>query len=217
MICAGIDIAKLNHVASVISSDGEVLVEPFQFSNDFEGFRSLSLVLDKFDREKLLIGLESTAHYGNNLVEFLVAKGYRFCVLNPILTSTKRKKSVRNVKTDKVDSIVIAKTLMQEKHRLFEKQDLDCLRLKNLGRSRQDLMKKRTTCKSKLTSYVDQAFPELQYFFNGVHHKAVYALLKEAQTPEQIASMHMTHLSNRLRVASHGHFKVSASANHGYN
>ena len=29
MICAGIDIAKLNHVASVISSDGEVLVEPF--------------------------------------------------------------------------------------------------------------------------------------------------------------------------------------------
>ena len=207
MIYAGIDIAKLNHVASVISSDGEVLVEPFQFSNDFEGFRSLSLVLDKFDREKLLIGLESTAHYGNNLVEFLVAKGYRFCVLNPILTSTKRKKSVRNVKTDKVDSIVIAKTLMQEKHRLFEKQDLDCLRLKNLGRSRQDLMKKRTTCKIKLTSYVDQAFPELQYFFNGVHHKAVYALLKEAQTPEQIASMHMTHLSNLLRVASHGHFK----------
>lgn len=207
MICAGIDIAKLNHVASVISSDGEVLVEPFQFSNDFEGFRSLSLVLDKFDREKLLIGLESTAHYGNNLVEFLVAKGYRFCVLNPILTSTKRKKSVRNVKTDKVDSIVIAKTLMQEKHRLFEKQDLDCLHLKNLGRSRQDLMKKRTTCKIKLTSYVDQAFPELQYFFNGVHHKAVYALLKEAQTPEQIASMHMTHLSNLLRVASHGHFK----------
>ena len=207
MICAGIDIAKLNHVASVISSDGEVLVEPFQFSNDFEGFRSLSLVLDKFDREKLLIGLESTAHYGNNLVEFLVAKGYRFCVLNPILTSTKRKKNVRNVKTDKVDSIVIAKTLMQEKHRLFEKQDLDCLRLKNLGRSRQDLMKKRTTCKIKLTSYVDQAFPELQYFFNGVHHKSVYALLKEAQTPEQIASMHMTHLSNLLRVASHGHFK----------
>ena len=207
MICAGIDIAKLNHVASVISSDGEVLVEPFQFSNDFEGFRSLSLVLDKFDREKLLIGLESTAHYGNNLVEFLVAKGYRFCVLNPILTSTKRKKNVRNVKTDKVDSIVIAKTLMQEKHRLFEKQDLDCLRLKNLGRSRQDLMKKRTTCKIKLTSYVDQAFPELQYFFNGVHHKAVYALLKEAQTPEQIASMHITHLSNLLRVASHGHFK----------
>ena len=164
MIYAGIDIAKLNHVASVVSSDGEVLVEPFQFSNDFEGFRSLSLVLDKYDRDKLLIGLESTAHYGNNLVEFLVSKGYRFCVLNPILTSASRKRNTRNVKTDKVDSFVIAKTLMMEKHRLFEKQDLDYLHLKALGRSRQDLMKKRTTCKIKLTSFVDQAFPELQYF-----------------------------------------------------
>lgn len=207
MIYVGIDIAKLNHFASVVSSDGEVLVEPFQFSNDFEGFRCLSLVLDKYDRDQLLIGLESTAHYGNNLVEFLSAKGYRFCVLNPIQTSSTRKKNIRNVKTDKVDTFVIAKTLMQEEHRLFEKQDLDYLHLKVLGRSRQDLMKKRTTCKIKLTSYVDQAFPELQYFFNGVHHKSVYALLKEAQTPEQIASMHMTHLSNLLRVASHGHFK----------
>ena len=207
MIYVGIDIAKLNHFASVVSSDGEVLVEPFQFSNDLEGFRSLSLVLDRYDRDQLLIGLESTAHYGNNLVEFLVAKGYRFCVLNPIQTSSTRKKNIRRVKTDKVDTFVIAKTLMQEEHRLFEKQDLDYLHLKSLGRSRQDLMKKRTTCKIRLTSYVDQAFPELQYFFNGVHHKAVYALLKEAQTPEQIASMHMTHLANLLRVASHGHFK----------
>lgn len=207
MIYAGIDIAKLNHFASVVSSDGEVLVEPFKFSNDFEGFRSLSLVLDKYDREQLLIGLESTAHYGNNLVEFLFAKGYHFCVLNPIQTSAMRKKNIRNTKTDKVDTFVIAKTLMQDEHRLFEKQDLDYLHLKNLGRSRQDLMKKRTTCKIKLTSYVDQAFPELQYFFHGVHHKSVYALLKEAQTPEQIASMHMTHLTHLLESASHGRFK----------
>ena len=207
MIYSGIDIAKRNHFASVISSDGEVLVEPFKFSNDFEGFRSLSLVLDKYEREQLLIGLESTAHYGNNLVEFLFAKGYRFCVLNPIQTSATRKKNIRNVKTDKVNTFVIAKTLMQEEHRLFEKQDLDYLHLKNLGRSRQDLMKKRTTCKIKLTSYVGQAFPEPQYFFNGVHHKSVYALLKEAQTPEQIASMHMTHLAHLLDSASHGRFK----------
>ena len=207
MIYAGIDIAKLNHFASVVSSDGEVLVEPFKFSNDFEGFRSLSLVLDKYDREQLLIGLESTAHYGNNLVEFLFAKGYRFCVLNPIQTSAMRKKNIRNTKTDKVDTFVIAKTLMQDEHRLFEKQDFDYLRLKSLGRARQDLMKKRTTCKIKLTSYVDQAFPELQYFFHGVHHKSVYALLKEAQTPEQIASMHMTHLTHLLESASHGRFK----------
>ena len=207
MIYAGIDIAKLNHFASVVSSDGEVLVEPFKFLNDLEGFRSLSLVLDRFERDNLLIGLESTAHYGNNLVEYLFSKGYRFCVLNPIQTSALRKSNNRNAKTDRVDTIVIAKALMMCPHRLFEKQDLDFLRLKNLCRFRQTLVKKRTINKIKLTSFVDQAFPELQYFFNGIHHKSVYALLKEAPSPEQIASVHMTHLANLLKVASHGRFK----------
>ncbi len=207
MIYVGIDIAKLNHFASVVSSDGEVLVEPFEFSNDAEGFRSLSLVLDRFERDNLLIGLESTAHYGNNLVEFLFSKGYRFCILNPLETSALRNNNIRKTKTDRADTFLIAKTLMVNSHRLFEKQDLDTLHLKNLCRFRQALMKKRTTNKIKLTSFVDQAFPELQYFFHGVHHKAVYALLKEAPSPVLIASMHMTHLANLLRVASHGHFK----------
>ncbi len=113
MIYVGIDIAKLNHYAPVLSSDGEVLVESFEFSNDFEGFRSLFLILGKYNWEGLLIGLESTAHYGNNLVEFLVAKGYRFCVLNPIVTSDTRRRNIRNVKTDKVDTFVIYFGLME--------------------------------------------------------------------------------------------------------
>ena len=38
MIYVGIDIAKLNHFAAVISSDGEILIEPFKFTNDYDGF-----------------------------------------------------------------------------------------------------------------------------------------------------------------------------------
>ncbi len=207
MIYVGIDIAKLNHFASVVSSDGEVLVEPFKFLNNDEGFRSLSLVLDRFERDNLLIGFESTAHYGNNLVEFLFSKGYRFCILNPLQTYALRNSNGSRAKTDRVDTFVIAKTLMVNPHRLFEKQDLDLLHLKNLCRFRQTLMKKRTVNKIKLTSFVDQAFPEIQYFFHGIHHKSVYALLKEAPSPELISSMHMTHLANLLKVASHGRIK----------
>ena len=207
MIYVGIDIAKLNHFASVVSSDGEVLVEPFEFSNDVEGIRKLSSKLDPFEKDNLLIGLESTAHYGNNLVEFLFSKGYRFCILNPLQTSALRNNNVRRTKTDRADTFLIAQTLMVSPHRFFEKQDLDLLHLKNLCRFRQSLMKKRTTNKIKLTSFVDQSFPELQYFFHGIHHKSVYALLKEAPSPELIASMHMTHLAHLLTVASHGHFE----------
>ena len=38
MIYVGIDIAKLNHFAAAISSDGEILIEPFKFTNDYDGF-----------------------------------------------------------------------------------------------------------------------------------------------------------------------------------
>ena len=210
MIYVGIDIAKLNHFASAISSDGEILMEPFKFTNDGDGFSLLESNLASIcdDKGNIIIGLESTAHYGDNLVRYLVASFYKVCVLNPIKTSTMRKNNIRKTKTDKVDTYIIAKTLMlQESLRFVTFYDLDLMDLKQLGRFRQKTIKQRTRLKIQLTSYIDQVFPELQYFFkSGLHQKSVYALLKEAPTPKAIASMHMTHLANLLKVNSHGHF-----------
>lgn len=209
MIYVGIDIAKLNHFASAISSDGEVLIEPFKFTNDYDGFSLLVSNLNTLDQNSIVIGLESTAHYGNNLVRYLISMGYKVCVLNPIKTSVMRKNNIRKTKTDKVDTFLIAKTLMiQDSLRFITMEDLDYIELKELGRFHQKTIKQRTRLKIQLTSYVDQVFPELQYFFkSGLHQKAVYALLKEAPTPNQIASMHMTHLASLLKHQSHGHFK----------
>ncbi|MFQ6842296.1 MAG: IS110 family transposase [Lachnospiraceae bacterium] len=208
MIYVGIDIAKLNHFASAISSDGEELIKPFKFTNDNDGFHLLISKLDPLDKDSLIIGLESTAHYGDNLVRYLVAKNYKVCVLNPIKTSTMRKNNIRKTKTDKVDTFIICKTLMmQESLRFVTFYDLDLMDLKALGRFRQKTIKQRTRLKIQLTSYVDEIFPELQYFFkSGLHQKSVYALLKEAPTPEAVASMHMTHLAHLLKVNSHGRF-----------
>lgn len=208
MIYVGIDIAKLNHFASAISSEGEILLQPFKFTNDYDGFHLLVQKLDSLDSDSIIIGLESTAHYGNNLVEFLVKHNYKVCVINPIQTSTMRKNNIRKTKTDKVDTYIIAKTLMMNPHHFFSQHDLSIMHLKDLGRFRMKLIKKRTQGKIQLTSYVDQAFPELQYFFkSGIHQKSVYAVLKEAPSTTDIASMHLTHLSHLLEVSSHGHFK----------
>ena len=208
MFYVGIDIAKLNHFASAISSDGEILIEPFKFSNDSDGFHLLISKLDSFDKSSIIIGLESTAHYGDNLVRYLVSENYKVCVLNPIKTSVMRKNNVRKTKTDKVDTYIICKTLMmQDSLRFVSYYDLDLMDLKSLGRFRQKTIKQRSRLKIQLTAYVDEVFPELQYFFkSGLHQKSVYALLKEAPTPEAIASMHMTHLAHLLKVTSHGHF-----------
>jgi transposase len=208
MIYVGIDIAKLNHFAVAISSDGEILIDPFKFTNDYDGFYLLLSKLAPLDQNSIIIGLESTAHYGDNLVRFLLNKDFKVCVLNPIQTSNMRKNNIRKTKTDKVDTLVIAKTLMvQDSPRLITMEHLDYIELKELGRFRQKTVKQRTRLKIQLTSYLDQVFPELQYFFkSGLHQNAVYTLLKEAPTPNDIASMHMTHLAHILKHASHGHF-----------
>ncbi len=208
MIYVGIDIAKLNHFASALSSDGEIMLQPFKFTNDYDGFQLLVQKLDSLDSDSIIIGLESTAHYGNNLVEFLVNNNYKLCVINPIQTSALRKGNIRKAKTDTVDTYIIAKALMMNPHQFVTENNLSLMRLKDLGRFRMKLIKKRTQSKIQLTSYVDQAFPEIQYFFkSGIHLESVYTLLKEAPNAEEIASMHLTHLSHLLKTASNGHFK----------
>ena len=210
MIYVGIDVTKQGHFASLISSDGKILVGPFQFSNDGDGFQYLVSSFEPFDDEEIIIGLESTAHYANNLIRYLVAEGYNVCVLNPISTSSMRKNKIRKTKTDKIDTYIIAQTLMMQKsYRFVTFEDLDLMNLKELGRFRQKTIKQRTRLKIQRTSYLDQTFPELQYFFkSGLHQKSVYALLKkEAPTAKAIASMHLTHLAALLTKTSHGHFK----------
>ena len=145
MIYVCIDISKLNHFASTISSEGEILIEPFKFTTDADGFHMLASKLDSFDKTSTIIGLESTAHYSDNLVRYLVAELYKVCVLNPIKTSQLRKNNIRKTKTDKVDTYVIAKTLMmQDNLRFVSFYDLDMMNLKALGRFRQKTIKQRT-------------------------------------------------------------------------
>ncbi len=209
MVYVGIDIAKLNHYASAIDSDGVLLFEPFEFLNDNAGFYTLLSKLNAFEPDDIIIGLESTAHYGNNLVSFLVSKGLHVCVINPIQTASLRKNNIRKTKTDKVDTLVIAKAVALMDHpRFVTLYDIALMQLKNLGRFRMKLVKQRSRTKIQLTACLDQVFPELQYFFkSGIHQKIVYAILKEAPSASQIASMHLTHLKNLLVSNSQGHFK----------
>ena len=79
MIYVGIHIAKLNHFASALSSDREILIEPFKLLNDLDGFQLLISKLEAYSKDELIIGLQSTAHYGDNLIRYLVAKTFNMC------------------------------------------------------------------------------------------------------------------------------------------
>ena len=112
-----------NHFASVISSDGEVLVDPSNFTNNNDGFLKLVLTINAFDKDGLIIGLKSTAHCSNNFVKYLVSSHFKACFLNPIQTSNIRKNNIRKTKTDSVDSLMIARTLRVQPQTLWHWYD----------------------------------------------------------------------------------------------
>lgn len=206
MIYVGIDIAKETHVAAAMNADGVILIEPFAFQNDHEGFKLLKSKIDTL-KGNILIGLESTAHYAENVIFFLHSQHYNLAVINPVQTAAMRKTGIRKTKTDKVDSLLICKTLACNSFKPYTDTDVKTLQLKSLCRFRQNLKKSKARLKIQLTSYVDTLFPELQYFFkSGLHIKTCYELLKSYPSPDDIAALHLTKLSNFLSKTSRGRF-----------
>lgn len=127
MIYVGIDIAKQNHFASIMNSDGEILVQPFPFTNDFAGFQKLHTHLDVYPKSDILIGMESTAHYAENLTCFLYTREFQVCIINPIQISVLRRSNIRKTKTDSADTYLIIKALSLNHYRLFSERDFDSL------------------------------------------------------------------------------------------
>ncbi len=64
--------------------------------------------------------------------------------------------------------------MMQNDLRFITFFDLDMMDLKALGRFRQKTIKQRTRLKIQLTTYVDQVFLEIQYFFKSGLDPSVY-------------------------------------------
>lgn len=208
MVYIGIDIAKFKHFASVVSSDGQVIVKPFPFENSRHGFMKLIEEIENF--QDCLIGLESTGHYAENLIFFLHQRGYQIGVINPIQTDALRDSNIRKTKTDKIDTKLIVQCLILKKYSLVNSQDIDIIKLKRLSRFRMEMVQQQTRIKTQLTTCLDIVFPELSSFFKGnLHLKTSYTLLEKYPSAKAIASARIDGLTNLLKANSKGKYNQS--------
>lgn len=208
MIYIGIDVAKLCHFASAVNSDGEVLVKPFKFSNDKQGFELFINSFKNFELSECLIGLESTGIYGDNLTSFLFSKGFKIGRINPIQTDSLRASNIRKTKNDKIDTFLICQCLMLKHYTLITQKDINLIKLKSLCRFKFDVLKSQSKAKIQLTNCLDIVFPELASFFkNNLHIKSSYVLLSKYPTAKHILKANINSLSKILYSASKGHFK----------
>ena len=210
MISVGIDVAKDKHDCFIMNSEGEVLFNPFVIQNNREGFDSLyekiCSVADDFTKVK--VGLEATGHYSYNILGYLLDKGLPTYVINPLHTNLYRKSlSLRKTKTDKVDAHTIAAMLLSDvnlksySNTLYHNEEL-----KSLTRYRFDKVNERAKLKISIARLVNILFPELEKLVSTLHMASVYELLSQYPSAKQIASAHLTKLTNLLSNASKGRY-----------
>ncbi len=119
VIFAGIDISALKCDLVCLDEQGHQLAPAKSFANNREGASALAEVLDKlvndFNAQQLLIGLEATSVYGIHLRDFLLdalaLKEYSAEVyeINPVMVAGFKKAfGPKRPKTDAMDAYVIA-------------------------------------------------------------------------------------------------------------
>ena len=210
MIYAGIDVAKDKHDCFITNSDGEVLFNAFTIPNNRDGFDELYQKIESVtdDLTNVKVGLEATGHYSYNILGFLLDKGLTTFVINPLHTNLFRKSlSLRKTKTDKVDARTIATMLMSDVNlKSYSDTSYHNEELKSLTRYRFDKVKERAKLKTSISRLVTILFPELENMVPTLHMTSVYSLLSEFPGSSDIASVHLTRLTNLLSTASKGHY-----------
>ena len=206
----GIDISKYKHDFCIISSAGELIVENSSFQNNKIGFQSLLDQLKPYNKSEIHIAFEATGHYSLNLELFLVNNGYSFIKVNPLIIHQFLKtRSLRRTKTDKADSLTIAKYLMSVPYKPNSDLLYTIFTLKSLCRARESLIKERSKFAVLLTNELDKSFPELKPFFNNMISSTLLYILEKYTNTKHIAAMKDY---DSIRKVSHGKFTYAKFA-----
>jgi transposase len=131
-IVIGIDISKQKFDASF--SRGDKSWHHQVFDNNVKGFEALLKWLSFPQDSSLHVVMEATGRYGEDLADFLYAKGHKVSILNPAQIKYYSKSCLSRSKTDKVDSKLIAEFATKHEVKLWQPLSDEMKKLKALER-----------------------------------------------------------------------------------
>ena len=216
MFYLGIDIAKTNHVASLLDQEGKIVLRNIKFTNSNEGYKSLlEIVSSKVDNFlDVLIGMEATGHYWLSVFSSLVDDNFNVSVFNPYqIKSYRSSYSLRKQKNDVIDSIIIADYLRVFGSDASNLPDEDILALKQLTRFRSNIVDNVASLKTQVIGILDKVFPEYESLFCDVFGVASKQILLNCPTPEDIIKINTSKLSNIFSKYSKGKFNKNTALN----
>src|SRR5258708_19647811 len=102
----GIDIGSQSCAGCMCRPDKSVVLKPITFANAREGWQIWEEKLNRLDAlpNQILIGMEATSRYGENLYPDLTQRGYVLPLLHPGQTHHFPQQQGLRAKTDRLDA-----------------------------------------------------------------------------------------------------------------
>jgi transposase len=175
----GLDVGSTQCSYALLRADKTPVGKPHTFANNTAGFAELdaTLVALAVPTAQILIGLEATSLYWENLYYFLVGRGYRVLLLHPAQTHQYAAQRGLRAKTDQLDATTIARLLASEDLRPAYVPAEQVVAYRELVRLHTRLSKDAARYKIQIRGLVSLLFPEFTQLFRNPGRPTARALL----------------------------------------
>jgi transposase len=168
MYVVGVDVSKGKSMISVLKFGGTVVTSPYEIRHTNSDLIELIQSIKNLEGETRVI-LEYTGRYYEPIANSLNNAGIFVCAVNPLLINQFGNNSLRKVKTDKADSLKIARFGLDNWVHLRKHTDMEKHRkqLNMLNRQFNLYSKNKTALKNNLIALLDTTFPGVNRFFDS--------------------------------------------------
>lgn len=200
----GIDTHKETHTATFINFLNEKL-STITFTNDLVGYDYLVKETNKLKGDLIpVFGLEDTKLYGYGLASFLFSEGYRVKYINATYTYNERCKNPIITKTDELDSICIAKVLLDEFDNLPNSNNDELYwTLKQLVTLRERVVKENVALKYRLHAQLLFHYPKYKQMFSHLDGKHALKFWETYPSPDKLENVTVEELAKLNAQDSH--------------
>jgi len=166
VLCVSLDISKYFHVVMIHNGLGEIVRATFEIDIFKTGFEQLCQAIDdtidQTAAELVLVGMEPTGHYFENLARHLQQRPQPVTLINSYAVSQNRAQHMmRREKDDPIDVAAIGDLLRRGEGSIYHPLQGIYLELQQLDRVRQGKVKMRTMLKNQIIGHLDRIFPGL--------------------------------------------------------
>jgi transposase len=180
MRVVGIDIGSETHVVAVVDAEGRTVLKPTAIAEDATGYARLLELLG--DPTEVLVVMEATGHYWQNLFATLAARGFVIALVNPLRTQRFAEEELRRTKTDAIDALGLAHFGREKQPRPTRLPDRATEELRELVHLRDRLVQDIGDRVRQLHRLVDLGFPEFTRHVPDLNSMLASALLREYPT-----------------------------------